>query len=126
MIAAWDFGQAVESTRIVDVGPNRLDGELVNLPARAMKGWNWDGSEMCWWRAPGQYGAIHFHDSDIYDAGWHSDFSLTIPDDMRTGVYAAHIWSGEPDDLTQEDYIAFFVRPPRGPRTSVPDGGRRR
>ena len=51
-------------------GPDGLDGEIVNLPTRAIQGWNWDGAEHCWWRKPAHYGAIHFHDDDIYDAGW--------------------------------------------------------
>ena len=32
-----------------------------------MTGWNWDGSEMNWKRKPEHYGAIHFHDDDLYD-----------------------------------------------------------
>ena len=43
-------------------GPTASTAGLVNLPARAMKGWSWDGSEHCWWRKPEHYGAIHFHD----------------------------------------------------------------
>ena len=114
VVAAWDFGRDVETVRIVDASPNGLDGEIVNLPTRAVRGWNWDGSEHCWWRKPEQYGAIHFHDDDIYDAGWQVDFHWTLPDTLRSGVYAAHVWSGEAEDGTEEDYIPFFVRPPRG------------
>ena len=42
--AVWDFAQDTTTTRIRDLTPNRLDGQIVNLPARAMKGWNWDGT----------------------------------------------------------------------------------
>ncbi len=59
-IAGWDFSREISSVRIVDVGPHGLDGEIVNLPARAMTGSNWRGEEMCWRHAPEQYGAIHF------------------------------------------------------------------
>jgi N,N-dimethylformamidase len=120
VLAAWDLARGTRSTRIVDVGPNGLDGELVNLPARAMKGWRWDGSEHCWWRKPEHYGAIHFHDSDLYDAGWASDHAFTVPDDLRSGVYALHVACGEAEDGTEEDYIPFFVRPPRGGRSARP------
>ena len=82
-LAAWDFAQEIKTTRIVDAGPEGLDGEIVNLPTRAVRGWNWDGSEHCWWRKPAHYGAIHFHDDDIYDAGWQEDFRWTVPDDLR-------------------------------------------
>ncbi len=42
--AVWDFAQDTTTTRIRDLTPNRLDGQIVNLPARAMKGWNWNGT----------------------------------------------------------------------------------
>ncbi|GIS89206.1 MAG: hypothetical protein CM1200mP18_19160 [Gammaproteobacteria bacterium] len=41
-----------------------------------MTGANWDGSEMCWRHLPQQYGAIHFHEDDIYDFEWETDFSF--------------------------------------------------
>jgi N,N-dimethylformamidase len=36
LVAAWDFSQAMKTTRIVDAGPGRLDGIIHNLPTRAM------------------------------------------------------------------------------------------
>lgn len=122
VLAAWDLARATRTTRIVDPGPNALDGELVNLPTRAMKGWRWDGSEHCWWRKPEHYGAIHFHDSDLYDAGWQSDHAFIVPDELRSGVYALHLACGAAEDGTEEDYIPFFVRPPRhgGARAARP------
>jgi N,N-dimethylformamidase len=113
IVGAWDFAKDMTTTRIRDLSPNRLDGEIVNLPARAMKGWNWAGEEMSWQRAPEQYGAIHFHDDDIYDCGWQSDFSLRVPDSFRSGIYAARLSAGE-----HEDYIPFYVRPRRGSATA--------
>jgi N,N-dimethylformamidase len=114
LVAVWDFARETRSTRIVDAGPNGLDGELVNLPARAMKGWRWDGSEHCWWRKPEHYGAIHFHDTDLYDAGWQADFAWEIPADLPSGCYAAHLSLGDAEDGTEDDYVPFFVRPARG------------
>lgn len=113
LFARWDFSRETTSTRIQDTGPHGLHGTLVNLPARAMTGSAWNGSEMCWRHAPDHYGAIHFHDDDIYDFGWETDFSFTIPDDMPSGIYAARIESGE-----HYDAIPFFVCPPRGNRGS--------
>lgn len=69
LLAAWDFSQDIGSDRIIELSPRQLHGRIVNLPARAMTGHNWDGTEMDWRRAPDQYGAIHFHDDDIDDAG---------------------------------------------------------
>ena len=106
--AHWDFAQDISTTVIRDVGPAGLDGQLVNLPTRAMTGSNWDTSEMCWRHAPEQYGAIHFHDDDIYDFGWEDDFSFAIPQDLPSGVYAVRITCGD-----AEDAIPFFVCPPK-------------
>jgi N,N-dimethylformamidase len=112
-VAVWDFAQDITSTKVRDLSVNRHDGQLVNLPARAMKGWNWTGEQMNWQLAPEQYGAIHFHDDDLYDCGWQSDFSLRVPDGFRSGIYAARLRSEE-----HEDYIPFFVRPRRGTATA--------
>ncbi len=109
LVAAWDFGQEIPSTRIVDTSPHRRHGRTVNLPTRAMKGWNWDGSEYNWMHKPQHYGAIHFHDDDLYDCGWETDFTFQVPGDLPSGLYCAHLTCG-PD----EDYVPFVVRPPRG------------
>lgn len=116
LVFAFDFAQGTRTTRIHDTGPHKLEGQLEHLPARAMKGWCWSGEEMCWWRKSEHYGAIHFHADDLFDAGWSTDFAFTVPDDLRSGVYAAHVWCGDAEDGTQEDLIPFFVRPPRGDR----------
>ena len=108
-IIAWDFSREISSTRIEDTGPHGLHGRLVNLPARAMTGSKWTGEEMNWNHAPDHYAAIHFHDDDIYDFGWETDFSFTIPEDLKSGIYAARL-SCE----GHEDAIPFFVCPPKG------------
>jgi len=109
----WDFARDTGSTRIVDVGPLGLHGNVVNMPARAMTGSGWTGEEMSWKHAPEQYGAIHFHDDDIYDFGWETDFTFTIPEGMRSGLYAARIRCGGHEDL-----MPFYVCPPRGKTTA--------
>ena len=111
---AWDFSRDIPSTRIIDLSSNRLDGVIVNLPTRAMTGHNWTGEEMCWRHAPEQYGAIHFHDDDLYDASWDVDFAFTVPDDLRSGLYAARLRSGE-----EEAYIPFGVLPRRGHEAKI-------
>ena len=108
LTAAWDFGREIPTTRVFDIGPNALHGRTVNLPARGMMGSNWTAAEMCWRHAPNEYGAIHFHRDDVYDAGWDADFALEVPA-LRSGLYAAKL-SGE----AAEEYVPFYVRPPRG------------
>lgn len=109
ILAAWDFARAMSTTRIEDTGPQGLHGTLVNLPARAMTGSSWTGEEMSWKHAPEHYAAIHFHDDDIYDFGWDTDFTFTIPDDLKCGIYAVRLSCDG-----HEDAIPFFVCPPRG------------
>jgi N,N-dimethylformamidase len=113
LVARWDFSRETSSTRAVDVGPNALHGDVVNLPARAMTGSTWTGQETCWRHAPEHYGAIHFHDDDLYDCGWATDFTYTVPDGLRSGVYAVRLRAGDVEDM-----IPFFVRPRRGQRTA--------
>ena len=113
LCGAWDFGQAIESDRIVDLSPNRLDGQLVNLPIRAVRGSNWSGEEMNFANQPEQYAAIHFLEDSLYDCGWEADFELEVPLGTRSGIYAAHLVAGD-----QEDHIPFFIRPPRQAATA--------
>ncbi|MFV0297184.1 MAG: N,N-dimethylformamidase beta subunit family domain-containing protein [Hyphomicrobiaceae bacterium] len=113
LIARWDFTRDFDSTRISDIGPKGAHGEVVNLPARAMKGANWMGGEMCFRHAPDQYGAIHFHDDDLYDCGWKTDFTWEVPAGTRSGIYAVRVKAGD-----DEENIPFIVLPPRGERTA--------
>ena len=113
VVGAWEFAGGIPAQTITDISHNRLHGETVNMPTRGMKGHNWDGSEWRWSAAPEQYGAIHFHDDDLYDAGWEPDFELVVPRTMRSGCYAVHLKNGR-----HEDYIPFYVRPPRGKATA--------
>jgi len=113
LIGAWDFSQGIATTRIHDIGPNRLHGYLVNHPTRAMRGHNWDGTVTDFSRAPEQYGAIHFHNDDLTDANWEHGFTFVVPQDQRSGVYAAKL-STDGFDY----WIVFFIRPKRGTATS--------
>ena len=74
-----------------------------------MKGWNWDGSEFNWTRKPEHYSAIHFHDDDLYDCGWETDFALDVPPKLESGIYCAKLTRD-----AHEDYCPFVVSPPVG------------
>lgn len=118
LLAAWDFARDIPTTTVRDTGANQLHGSTVNLPTRGVTGWNWTAAEMGWPNAPEEYGAIHFHDDDLYDAGWEDDFSYAVPMDLPSGVYAARLRGGADND--QEEYIPFYVRAPlAGPRSDV-------
>ena len=113
LVAAWDFALETSSQRVVDTSANALHGRLINLPARAMTSHNWNGDSHDWKRAPQHYGAIHFHQDDIYDCEWDSNFVLSVADDLPSGVYAARIKAG-----ADEDRIPFVVLPPRDTKTA--------
>ena len=113
IFARWDFSEEISSTRVRDTGGNGIDGTLINFPARAMTGSNWDGSEMSWRHAPQLYGAIHFHEDDIYDFGWETDFSVAVPEGLRSGIYGIRLQQGG-----HSDTIPLFVCPPKGKRTT--------
>jgi N,N-dimethylformamidase len=61
---------------------------------------------MCWRHAPDEYAAIHFHEGDLYDCKWDTDFSFEIPVDLQSGVYGIRL-----KFESVEDIIPFFVRP---------------
>lgn len=105
-LAAWDFSIGMQTQTATDTGPHAAHATLVNLPTRAMTGSNWNGSVHDWKSAPGQYGAIHFHDDDQGPLGWHESFALDVPADWPSGFYAAHLSNDR-----GEDYIPFIVRP---------------
>ena len=109
LIGAWDFGRDFASDRITDVSENRLHGNTVNRPTRAMNGHNWTANYIDFNLAPQEYGAIHFHDDDLDDARWDVSFEFQVPLDLRSGVYAARLMEGG-----SEDYVPFFVRPAEG------------
>ena len=113
MAAAWDFSIDIPGDRIIDISNNNLHGRLINLPTRGVAGRSWTGDEHCWSKCPEHYGAIHFHDDDLYDCEWEADFELCIPDDLSSGVYAFHL-QGEGESY----YIPFAVRAPRGTTTA--------
>ncbi|HEY6981999.1 N,N-dimethylformamidase beta subunit family domain-containing protein [Reyranella sp.] len=108
-VAEWDLARRMDTIEIEDTGPNDLHGRLVNLPTRAMKGAGWTGVERDWRRAPHHYAAIHFHDDDLHDCGWSDDFTFTVPEGLKSGIYGMALACGP-----HRDTIPFFVLPARG------------
>ena len=105
MIASWDFAQGIDTDQISGTVP----GTLVNLPTRGVRGSRWTGVEMDWKHAPDEYAAIHFHADDLYDAGWETDFTVVVPDGLRSAVYGVRLRAAGAEDI-----IPFFVLAPRG------------
>lgn len=108
LACAWDFSVGVESRVITDISENRRHGRLVNRPARAVLGHDWSGGHLRFSDRPSEWGAIHFHEDDLEDAGWEADFELTIPGHLPSGIYAARLEQGK-----ATEHIPFYVRPRR-------------
>ena len=115
LVAAWDFSIGISTDRMVDVSPRHLHGVLVNLPTRGVTGRHGGGDAFCWVQTPERYAAVHFHDDDLYDAGWETEFSFEIPKGLRSGLYAVRLHAEE-----DEFYVPLAVLPPRdGPTASA-------
>ncbi len=109
LIASWDFSLDISSNRVTDGSPHFLHGRTVNSPKRAVTGHNWTGREANFGASPQEYGGIHFHDDDLDDCGWDVGFRYTVPEDMKSGIYAAKLSAGP-----HKDYVPFYVRPAKG------------
>ena len=106
LVAAWNFADGIPTGRIRDTSGHGLHGELVNMPARAMTGHNWDGTHLDFKHAPEQWGAIHFHDDDLEDARWETDFEFRVPDEFRSGIYSVALSTD-----TMDWHVPLFVEP---------------
>ena len=102
----FDFSIGIPTDGVRDVSGRNHHGILINTPARAVTGHDWDASQVDWTHASYGYGAIHFHDDDLDDAAWDTSFELQIPPNLRSGCYGVHV-----DDGATVDIIPFFVRP---------------
>lgn len=108
-IAAWDFSLDIPTAQIRDTGPLGLHGVLANMPTRGTRGAYWTGDHLTWMVDPRGYAAIHFHDTDLADAGWQPSFTYDVPGSLPSGCYALRVQPA--DDSTPEFYVPFFVRP---------------
>lgn len=108
-IAWWDFSADIPTRDIRDRGPHGWHGTLLNLPTRGVSGSRGTGAETNWRHAPRDYAAIHFHDDDLYDCGWATDFTVDIPDRMASGAYGVRLRGGGVEDI-----VPFYVLPPKG------------
>lgn len=98
---------------VTDTGPHRLHAKGYNRPVRGQTGWNWSGRNDCFRLAPHEYGGIEFHDDALTDCRWEPTAELTVPSELKSGVYAVKLTAGD----EAEEYSPFFVRSatPRAP-----------
>ncbi|MGI8448547.1 MAG: N,N-dimethylformamidase beta subunit family domain-containing protein, partial [Streptosporangiaceae bacterium] len=96
----WRFGPdaALPSHRVRDTGPGRCDGTLVNSPALGVTGRNWSPGTESFVVRPDEYGAAHFHEDDLTDAGWQTSLSFQVPPEWPSGAYGIRLRAGEHED----------------------------
>lgn len=108
-VLSWDFGADPWSMSVPSTGSQAVAARCVNAPERAVPGPAWDGRWVKAADAPEHYDAIYFHEDDLDDARWTSDFALEISPEFTSGVYAFHLSSAK-----GEDYLPFVVTDPVG------------
>jgi N,N-dimethylformamidase len=117
LLAAWDFAlHADEDPNLVrSTVPGVADGTLINQPTRGVTGHTWTGQHVSFRDTPDQYAAVHFHDTDLADAGWMQTLTAPLPHDLPSGVYGIRIHTSDATDT-----VPLFVVPkPDTPRHRV-------
>jgi N,N-dimethylformamidase len=113
LVADWDFVTDADDAVIRSRVPGGPDALAVHHPAPGVPGHAWTGRETAFFRAPDQFNALYFHTDDLEDAGWQPSFTVTMPEDAGSGVYAAQLRSAN-----GEDTVPFFVRAATGRPTA--------
>lgn len=106
LIAWWDFTSGIDGLGIQGGTDHSATGTLVNAPTRAVTAHNWDGSCYEWRHAPQLYGAVHFHEDDVDDAGWSPTLTVHLDEELPSGIYALRLRAGN-----TEDHVPIFVGP---------------
>ena len=97
----FDFSKKIDSQSIFDTGKNKFIGKLFNHPTRGIKGPKESLDIRDWTKNPEEYDAIHFHEDDITDAKWKTDFSFMIPNNIKSAVYCLRLYT--------DDHNEFFI-----------------
>ena len=102
----WDTSRHMTEWTIPSTG-NSNPLLLYNHPMRGVRGHLWDGSEFCWKHNPSHYGAIHFHDDDVYNFDWDCDLKWYIPSDIPSGIYVMRLVNEKGD----QEALPLFICP---------------
>ena len=115
--AVWDFGVSDRADGLLldgvaEVGGAGLPGRTVNQPTRGVTGHNWTGPDR---RLPRRARASTARSTSTTTISttseWPEAFSLTVPEEMASGVYAMRLRGP-----ACEEHVPFFVRPAEGGR----------
>ncbi|TAM33705.1 MAG: N,N-dimethylformamidase [Burkholderiaceae bacterium] len=111
---SWAFEREIATQVLIETCKGQMHGVLRNGGDRAVTGHNWTGKSDSFVDKPSEYGAIHFHDDDMIDAGWDYDLEFDLPQDLRSGVYAVRLSAGG-----STDHYPLFVRGEAGDEAPI-------
>jgi len=107
LLGCWDLSVGVDTSCVSDTSQNSNHGRVVNMADRAVTGPFWSGMpSRLYTDAPDDYNAIYFHEDDLEDARWKSSCEITVANDAKSGIYAAHLTT-----KSDEIFIPFVVSP---------------
>lgn len=106
--AKWNFSKNISTDKIFDDSKNKLHGKLINHPARGVTGYKWKEKFQNWNIDSSHHSSIHFHQDDLTDCKWKTDFKFKIPYNFKSGIYGFKLYNKK-----NEFYIPFCVKPKR-------------
>lgn len=117
LVAGWrlSFQHGDDPAVATALAPGQRPGVLVNGPGRGVTGRHFTGRSLDFTASPGEYAAVHFHSTDLFDAGWDSVLTADLPEDLASGVYAIVVENDHGSDT-----VPITVVPrPTDPRNKV-------
>ncbi|MYW92958.1 N,N-dimethylformamidase large subunit [Amycolatopsis rubida] len=108
LVAGWDlsYRRGADPSVATAVAGGQPDGVLVNGPTRGVTGRLFTGRHLAFPDAPAEYAAVHFHSTDLFDAGWETVLSAPLPDELASGVYGVVV-----RNEAGSDTVPFIVVP---------------
>lgn len=100
LAAAWDLAPWPDSPpgMVRGTADGQADAVLVNGPSRGVTGRTFTGRRLSFTDAPEEYAAIHFHSTDLLDAGWDPALTFELPKSLESGVYGVRVEVGDSVD----------------------------
>ena len=95
ILAEWDFSQLLKSDELMCVNSSEYTGILMNGAERGVTGHSWSGKFDSFLTAPGEYGAVYFHDDEMLDSNWDYNLTFNLPSDLESGLYCVTLSTKE-------------------------------
>jgi N,N-dimethylformamidase len=107
LFCRFDFSTSFSGMHLSAIEGAAVVGRFVNHPTRRIIGCDrpdvlsgWEDTE------PAAYSAIHVHEYDLTDAAWPEAVQFSIPQSLKSGIYAINVVS----ELGQRLRLPFVIR----------------